>query len=213
MEASLRRRMVLWLVAASVGVVGGLFWYFAIQLFFAIQPTQQGCPYLRTHLRDMCEFDRTFKADSLLVTTTLFDNPDIETSAPNDITKNGAVERYEVGILTFTGNHIGRHEIARWTFTGVAKKIYQQEFTGYTDPNKEYWKVANIDYKSPVADSFQIIQSRDDQRVYRAVGRYQEYISVFEVRISDSFIKDDFVEILKKIDRRFAQYLHLSQQD
>jgi hypothetical protein len=176
----------------------------------AIQPTQPGCPYLRTEFRDKCEFDRTFPAENLLVTTTLFDDRNIEVSALHDVTRNGAVERVQVGIMMISGDHIGNHEIARWTFQSVAEYNYLLAFSGYYDPNKEYWKIADIDYKSPIADRFQIVRTRDAQHVYRAVAQYQDHVSALELSLSDNFTEEDFVEILRKIDDQFAQYLELT---
>lgn len=181
---------------------------------WGVQPERQpGCPYLRLGLRDKCEYDRTFTAESLFVDSTFFPFEVEIIPFEGSLGRHGTVERVIASVYSTDGEILGGHELRRSVGSEQAARDYQGTTELYIIPGE---KVSlspcgiphNLDYQSPLADQFCAACSVGDH--CQSVGQYQDYVSIFWLDIeSAGLTQADFIAILSRLDERMAQYLEL----
>lgn len=170
---------------------------------------QPGCPYYRSWFRNMCDYSRMFPLAALSVDTSLFPVK-VKIAPIESVGHHGAAERVINVIYSANGRHIGKHELERWARAERAQESYKQAGSDTGLPAPPCGIPQNLDYQSPIADQFCAACSVRDY--CRAVGLYQDYVSIFELDIGSlGLTRSDFIGILAKIDERMAQYLELGE--
>jgi hypothetical protein len=164
---------------------------------------QPGCPLLRFSFRNVCEFDRTFTVDELLVEPNwLPDSTIVSNTEPTAM--RGAIERVSVSIYR-SGMLIGAHKIERWTTQILAEQKFE---TAYGSPGFACGIAPNIHLESHHAD--QVCAACSVGRNCRAVMQYQDTISILNLNEESDFSDQEFIDLLTKLDAKFVDILEIA---